>query len=123
MKVFRIQDADGRGPFRPGFSPRWIEKDSSIQPPDETVFDLLQVSELLTLDSLLHHGTGCTSLLQLKTWFTPAEVKRLRHFGYFPVQLEVDHIVAAGKHQVLFSCISPLKEHAKLIDWETGEVL
>src|SRR5262245_6350137 len=47
-RVFRIQDAEGRGPFKPGFSNRWTDEDFAPgmkpMPPwgDEFGWDLIE---------------------------------------------------------------------------------
>lgn len=91
--VYRIQDRDGRGPWKPGFSRRWVE--------DRADHDVLRpwFEEFGRVDKLaivgFAIGCGCRTVEQLQRWFTPSEYATLLQFGYRAVRLDVGRILAA----------------------------
>ena len=100
--VYRIQDADGRGPWKPGFSHKWSDLDNKTD------------SELARLKPMFfvpprnaHCGVGCTSLKQLRLWFNETEYFRLLDFGYKCVRLDVQ-ILQATDVQCAFAKSRPL---------------
>jgi len=105
QRVFRVQDAEGRGPYRPGMSQHWV--DSSGPPPPPTWMQ--------EFGDIRHHcgpnecmGCGCRDLTQLAKWFTPTEQRRLEALGYQIVSMWVDRIVAESENQVVFVRRQPL---------------
>ncbi len=107
-KIYRIQDASGRGPFRPGFSRQWVDAHSkTIMPPswmEEFGDDLI---DRLGLPNETF-GSGVRSLPDLNIWFTDIERRRLDALGYFVVCLPDVRILAESKHQVVFARMLPL---------------
>ena len=71
--VYRVQAADGRGPWRPGFSHTWIDGDAPAGRLDETIMDLIPIAQLAALPRTMHYGCACRSLTALMAWFTPIE--------------------------------------------------
>lgn len=104
--VFRVQDAEGRGPWRPGFSHKWVE-----DRPDEEFAALipwpLQFGEL-PFDPRMHAGCGCQSLSQLRRWFTESEYRTLLGLGYRAVKMTPERILAASDIQCVFERVIPL---------------
>jgi len=78
--IFRIQDKEGRGPWRPGFSHNWV-----IPRP---VHDLLippYLEHPNFIEEIYKHrftGVGCKSLDQLRVWISKKEYKKLLKYGY-----------------------------------------
>lgn len=114
--VFRVQDKEGRGPFRPGFSHRWLDEDGreDERPPIYVELGMGIFNRILTGESA---GCACLSLDALLRWFTPAELERLEGFGYHVVSLDADRIIAESKTQVLFGRAKPLRTGATRIKW------
>ena len=84
MTLYRIQDAQGRGPWRPGFSVQWIDmdKDDSLCPP--MMVDFPQWRKIVARAQsrgLMHFGMAVRGIHGLHRWFTPDEIQRLRGFG------------------------------------------
>jgi len=106
--IFRIQDKDGRGPWKPGFSHKWIEtrEDHDNLPPWPLEFG--RVDRQLFLGE--HAGSGCLTLEQLQRWFTPSEYKTLLKYGYRAVKMEVNRLLAHSDIQCVFGRTKPLKE-------------
>lgn len=118
--VFRVQDVDGRGPWKPGFSSKWVEDRE-----DPSEFDkLLPIyAEFPNLQTLLrpgfHVGVGCTSIEQLKRWITRNEYKTLKKHGYKCVAIKVDKIVAESAIQCVFERKAPLRIDCRLAKFWT----
>lgn len=111
--VYRVQDAEGRGPFKPGFSKVWIDDVNRLLPPSWiTEFGLDCIHEL---SDGWHVGSAVRAATDLRIWFTPTELDRLRLLGYKPVSMEVEKIVRESPHQVLFARATPLR-------WNVQEV-
>ena len=106
--IYRMQDRNGRGPWKPGFSKQWVDAGDHIPPPPwqvEFEADFMEAHE-----RGLHIGSGCRTIEGLKKWFTIREKRRLWKLGYSVVALVVDEILGESKNQVLFARRKPLRE-------------
>lgn len=112
--VYRIQDKDGRGPWRPGFSKHWIES----RPDHEHLVPWLQEFGPVHFRAIvgMHLGCGCTSVDQLRRWFSPAEYQRLIEFGYQAVRMEAGRILAQSDIQCVFERAKPLHKNVSQFD-------
>ncbi len=109
--IYRVQDKDGRGPFKPGFSHNWIDVDKDVTKllPSFIDFPLtLSAIKLGYYDG--YCGTGCKNLEQLKKWFSENELKKLKELGYSIVSVKVHKILAESDIQLLFQCKKPIKK-------------
>ena len=109
--IFRIQDRDGRGPFRPGFSASWAEANKPPFPPSvyEELPDLQGVFYRLSKRTRLHFGCAVRGANAFRLWFSPVEIKRLRDFGFSLVACDGLRIVAETPNQVVIASRIPLK--------------
>jgi len=111
-RIFRIQDAEGRGPYKPGMSQHWVD-DEGPPPPPTWMQEFGDVTPQLLPHE--HVGCGCVSLDQLFRWFTPTELQRLHRLGYRLVVIWADRILAESVNQVVFTRNRPLAEGATVI--------
>lgn len=105
MKVYRIQDREGRGPFRPGMSKFWASEgfEDGIKPlptfAEEFGPDIV--------DRLGRPGEWFGSAVRtredINRWFSKAERERLHTLGYKLVRLSVDRILAESENQLVFA--------------------
>ena len=104
--VYRIQDAEGRGPYRPGFSHRWTDPDATTANRQPIFFEFPN----LDLSRISPGRSGCAfrTLDQLLRWFTPFERQKLAALGYSVVSMEADEILAESEHQLVFTRRLPL---------------
>lgn len=106
--VYRIQDWQGRGPWKPGFSVRW----SDSKYPEEYSRLPTWMDEFGRVDKLVlpqeWSGTACSSVEQARLWFTPAEYSRLIYFKYKFVSMLVDRVLAMSDVQLYFARSKPL---------------
>lgn len=101
--LYRIQDLEGRGPWRPGFSRLWVDPDGPPLPDPyfvELGWPLDEVGSHFTRG--WHGGTACISKRQLRRWFTEKELGRLYRLGYSMVKFTPDRIIAETPTQVVF---------------------
>ena len=106
--VFRIQDADGRGPWRPGFSSAWVDPSREYLPPP--FYE--EWPDLKLKSNVLHYGCGCSSLEQLGKWFNRYELSLLSQLGFGLVTIYADKILASNDNQVVFATSVPFTRAA-----------
>ena len=117
MSVVRVQDADGRGPWRPGFSHTWIEEDAPADRLTESVLELVPPSVLRAIPRDIHVGCACRSVEALMAWFTPVERQRLARLGFHIVRLRVDRVIAESDWQMVVARRRPFAEGATRLRW------
>lgn len=110
--VFRVQDKKGRGPWKPGFSQKWVEDRDDL---DNLQAVYLNEALLNEFKRGMHYGCACESLEQLRRWFTESEYKTLKRYGYRAVMMVVDRIVKKFPTQLIVERKKPLKQHIKIV--------
>lgn len=107
----RIQDAEGRGPWRPGFSAMWadLEKDDSMCPPVTLDFPQMfaQIAKARR-DGLRYFGCCVAGVRGIHRWFTPLEIARLRALGFRLVDAEPLTPIGVSPSQILGASRLPL---------------
>jgi hypothetical protein len=117
IPVYRVQDDDGRGPWRPGLSRYWIDEASDFAArPLETAVDLLRRAGV-TLAPGWHYGCACRSMEALLRWFTEVELGRLSRMGFALVRLDADRVVVESELQVVFARRRPLRVGVTVLPW------
>ena len=108
--VYRIQNADGRGPWIPGWSHTWVEDRADH---DRLVPWYVEMGPIHTqMTPGMHGGTACATPQQLRLWFTRTEYLTLKRFGFRAVCLAVDRILGESSIQLFFERQRPLKAGA-----------
>lgn len=116
--VYRVQGADGRGPWKPGLSKYWAQRRDLIGHLSETVIDLCGGLEALAaLPRGWHYGCACRTKEQLASWFTEQESITLAIMGYFPTEINADKIVVQSDYQSLIACRKPFNVGCKALAW------
>lgn len=116
MIVYRVQDRNGRGPWKPGFSESWVEDRT------EQEFDAIAPPSMDIMLAIMMHkknphlGYGCASLLALRLWFKKREYETLVRLGYRAVEMQVDDVIWEGPNQVAFSRAKPLHSGGKVFN-------
>lgn len=106
--IYRIQDKDGRGPWKPGFSSKWVEDREDHEKLLPWYVEFGPVHERLLFGEV--GGSGCLTLKQLRRWFTASEYETLKKFGYYAVKMEVGRILAESDIQCVFGRAKPLNK-------------
>lgn len=117
--VCRMQDKDGRGPYKPGFSQYWVE-DAPIVMPDPIMLAFPGVMDLAhKIVSQRGGACGCAlrNIEQAKRWFTPSEVISLVYFGYTLCWMYADEILAENEDQLVIWSSSPLADAVIATGW------
>ena len=114
--VYRIQDADGRGPWKPGVSQLWTEDKTAeeyerLKPIFEEFPDLRERLR----GCRFHIGVACESLNALRLWITRSEWKALKRLGYRCYRIRQDKIIARSDVQCVFESEKPLASHRKIV--------
>lgn len=124
MTIFRYQDDEGRGPFRPGMTDRWLveHEGKPVGLINGLGIDRLRrhVAAFSTMfpGVEFHYGFGCASLDGLFRWFTPGERRTLGQLGYHLVAMKADRVVAGNQNEFLFARRRPLRERAVILTIE-----
>ncbi len=105
--VFRVQAADGRGPWRPGLSKFWADPERTYLPAD-VLTAFAGTDWMARIPYGWHMGCACRSIERLLAWFTPMERGILEKVGYNPVALQVDRIIAENEDQLVFARRNPM---------------
>ena len=118
--IFRVQGRDGRGPYAPGFSGRWVDDDGPVPPP--TCFEEFGESLSAALDRLVAWnggacGCGLASAEDASLWWTPLERHRLLKLRFNLVRMQVEEIVAESSNQIVFWRKRPLRDGALIVPW------
>lgn len=114
--VFRVQDRDGRGPWKPGFSERWVEDRTDEEFAALGPWPLDVMLALREMAGRRHMGYACQTLDQLRQWFRPGEYKTLLRYGYVAVKMPVDEVLAASDVQCFFVRSKPLRAEVERFD-------
>jgi hypothetical protein len=116
ITVYRWQDKDGRGPYRPGTTQFWADADNQAKNPAfyrEFGMDIVwqrRPREVL--------GCAFRTIEQMNRWFTEDEQLRMRLLGYEFGTLEADRILAESERQLVFACRRPLTDDFHAIEAE-----
>jgi len=99
IKVWRVQNDDGRGPYRGNYNyTQWTDSggwhDEENHPSPE--------ADLGIHNSWDGIRFGFIDLEQAQRWFTRSELERLVCQGYHLIELEVDCVVAQSEYQLAF---------------------
>lgn len=114
LVVFRVQDRDGRGPWKPGFSHKWVEDRDDHENLPPWYVDLGRPDMQAIAGMAM--GSACRTLDQLRRWFTESEYRTLRRYGYRAVQMEVGRIIAESNVQCFVERVKPFRTGWKPVD-------
>jgi hypothetical protein len=98
--LLRIQDKEGRGPFKPGTTSKWSET------------NYLQKMLKPYFDRGLHIGCAVRGN-RLDEWFSKNEQVKLRLLGYQIVTIDNYELVCESSSQVIFASKKKLSEFNK----------
>jgi len=106
--VYRVQDKDGRGPWKPGFSHRWVEdrEDHNNLPPWFVEFGNVHLKCIYGMTI----GSACVTLDQLRRWFTASEYATLQRYGYRAVMMDVSRVLGESPVQCFVERSKPFSE-------------
>ena len=118
--LYRIQDAQGRGPWRPGFSTQWVDetRDFSLCPPMMHEFpNWRRAVDRGAARGLVHFGCCVRGVAGLHRWFAPSEIAKLRGFGYRLVDASALTVLVESPAQIIGASRWPLS-YLPVLEWE-----
>jgi hypothetical protein len=115
-KIYRVQDADGRGPYRPGPAHLWVNWDHEQQR-NPTLF-----GDFSLRDPSRSWHSGFRTLDQLCAWFGVDERFNLEDLGYSVVTLLADQIILESNRELIFSRIQKLHLGIIQLPWRSTYV-
>lgn len=111
---YRVQDREGRGPFKPGMSDRWRDPEGRDFPPVHVEFGLGWRDEI---PAGWHAGCAFRDLAQTAAWFSPWECDRLDTLGYRLVALSGCRALRESAHQLIIVRPRPLRAGGVVVRW------
>ena len=117
MRVLRVQDREGRGPYRPGFSHVWIDDDHTGSCP--SIFDDFGPDVVNKMSLADANGCAFRNLDAAAKWFSRKEALALQKLGYSLVAMTVDRVIAESETQMLVSRRKPFRDGCVVIPWAT----
>lgn len=114
--LYRWQDKEGRGPYRPGMSHYWADQENqSNNPPFFEEFGAGITKECRPGEAM---GCAFRTVEQMRQWFTEEERQRMRLMGYEFGRMDVDRVIAESDRQVVFARRRPLRHGFAVMDSE-----
>ena len=110
--VYRVQDRNGRGPWKPGVSSRWVEPRLDHEKLLPWFVEWHGFDTRQEMRRQEYVGCGCLTLDQLRRWFSESEYSTLRRMEYRAYQLGVDRILRSSDVQCVFTRQNPLNKLA-----------
>jgi len=113
VHVYRVQDLDGRGPYKPGVSMKWSSDCGPILP---TIHQDFGPDIATAFMPGWHYGCAFRTLEQVRAWFSIPEVVRLADLGYHLVSMRAEP-VRESAHQLIIRRKLPLRRKVNVVPW------
>jgi hypothetical protein len=107
-KLLRVQDLEGRGPYRPGLSKFWADPQGPALMPWWVELGLGMYEAFARIPEGMFGGSAFRTAEQYDTWFSAAERAKLDAIGFYLVRFRPDKIVFETPTQVVFAQNYPL---------------
>jgi len=115
--VCRIQDREGRGPYRPGFSHVWSEREDGPDPVFIAFPGIMAKARKIVDEKGGSVGCAFRTLEQAQNWFSPSEVLTLAKLGYSLCWVKPDEVLAENTDQTVIWTAKPLSESVIATGW------
>jgi hypothetical protein len=105
MKIYRVQKADGSGPYRSGLIEMWLKSSHNGGSHPNAYNDRLLKAKWSKMSEAKQerYKFAFSSMRQLQSWFNKSELKRLKALGFEIKELRVSkRDVIMGSRQVIF---------------------
>jgi hypothetical protein len=120
--VCRIQDAEGRGPYRPGFSRHWSERETGPDPVFVAFPGIMARARQIVDQRGGAVGCAFRSIREAMYWFSSTEILTLAKLGYSLCWVEAEEILAENADQLVFWSSLPLAKAVRATGWRQPEV-
>lgn len=110
VPILRIQDKQGRGPWRPGFSDKWVDawRTEGLPPIYEEVPNFAALAKRAHSEGM-HVGCATRGIEGMKAWFSLTEMIRLFNAGYYVVRCDDCAVLVETPTQLIIASDKPLK--------------
>lgn len=119
MIVFRVQDQQGRGPFKPGMPAVWADPD--FAPGMQALPSFMEEFGFDVIDRLSrpgeHFGSAVRRSRSISKWFSKTEQIKLHELGYRVMGLRNCRVLAESENQLVFGRSKPLWMDVETINW------
>lgn len=119
MIVFRVQDSQGRGPFKPGVPAKWA--DPEFAPGMKALPTFMEEFGFDVFDRLgrpgEHFGSAVRRARSISDWFSKSEQIKLHDLGYRLTGLRNARVLAESQNQIVFARSKPLWMDAETMNW------
>jgi hypothetical protein len=115
-RVFRVQDALGRGPYRPGFSHVWSDVGHGLRNP--SIFDDFGHDIAKKMRPGRYYGCAFGSIECARKWFSTAESKLLEMLSYQLVSMRFDEVIGESPRQLIIARNVPLRTEIVHVPWD-----
>lgn len=107
-RIIRVQDSDGRGPWRPGFSHLWTGDDT---PTGMTaIFHYPEAMDAAVRANRRGLHVGCAVYdIDIGKWFSPRDLEKLTSLGFSTVDASRCTVIFSAPGQLLIGSTLPLK--------------
>jgi len=113
--IYRVQGANGRGPYSVGFSGHWVDEDHDLRNPAITREFSLRMIQSYPAGATA--GCGFFSIAALACWFSDTERERLATLGFRVAAIEGATVYAVGELQLLAWRRLPFR-YCRWVSWE-----
>ena len=108
--ILRVQDKQGRGPWRPGLSEKWVDAwRTEHLPPIYQEFPAFFALVNAAHREGLHIGCAARGRDGLLAWFSPMELLRLHDLGFSLVDASDCEVLAETPNQIIIGSRAPLR--------------
>lgn len=106
-KLIRVQDREGRGPWRPGFSSTWMDECTPMRGKPITSYPgAIKVAHDASKAGM---HIGCAVYAdEISTWFAPPDLFRLARLGFYVADASACEVIFIAPDQVLVASHRPL---------------
>lgn len=117
--ILRIQDRRGRGPWKPGFSHKWVDsfRTSHLPPIYDEAPHYMDIARPAR-DEGMWVGCAVDGKESLLAWFTPMEIFRLYDFGYQIVDASSCDILLRTPTQLLIGSRENFNRLPPAVRWD-----
>ncbi len=116
--MIRMQDKDGRGPYKPNFTKYWCDEFGPAPPPTimEEFGDKLAPAVAWAHKSGFHIGCAYINEKCIDRLLSQCERQRLKYLGYFLVDASACCVLLQSENQLLIVSKKPLKFLPKITE-------
>jgi hypothetical protein len=112
MTLLRIQDKEGRGPWRPGLSKLWASDDPHALDLPPVHVEFKDFARLIAFAGATRMHIGCAVRGEegIRRWFTLGELAKLRGLGFNIVECGRCIVLAETENQAIIASHRPLSK-------------